>query len=59
MKRKHDIDNEVKRYKARWVWKDVEQRERINYFETFVAVIKVSINKVLFAIIVNKNVDSY
>lgn len=43
-----------KRYIARWVARGFEQREGVDYFETFAAVIKATTNKTLFAISAKK-----
>ena len=54
-KRKRDIDGNIKRYKARWVARGFEQREGVDYFETFAAVVKPQTNKVLFAMTAKKS----
>ena len=58
-KRKRDINGQVKRHKARWVGRGFEQREGVDYFETFSAVVKTSTNKALFAITANKKLHSH
>ncbi len=58
-KRNRDINRQVKRYKARWVGRAFEQREGVDYFETFAAVVKASTNKALFAITANKQLHSH
>ena len=58
-KRKRDIDGNIKRYKARWVARGFEQREGVDYFETFAAVVKPQTNKVLFAMTAKKNLHSH
>ncbi len=58
-KRKRDINGQVKRHKARWVGRRFEQRESVDYFETFAAVVKASTNKALFAITANKRLHSH
>ena len=58
-KRKRNINSQVKRHKARWVGRGFEQRERVDYFETFAAVVKPSTNKALFAITANKKLYSH
>lgn len=58
-KRKRDINGQVKRHKARWVGRGFEQREGVDYFETFAAVVKASTNKALFAITAHKKLHSH
>ena len=43
-KRKRDIDCNIKRYKARWIAREFEQREGVDYFETFATVVKPNIS---------------
>lgn len=56
---KQDIDNNIKRYKICWVTRDFEQCEDIDYFKTFVAVVKSQTNKILFAMTVKKKLHFY
>lgn len=58
-KKKRDINGQVKRHKARWVGRGFEQREGVDYFETFAAVVKASTNKALFAITAHKRLYSH
>lgn len=58
-KKKSDIYNQVKRYKARWIRQGIKQREETDYFETFATVIKTTTNKTLFAISANKKLHFY
>ena len=50
-KLKREIDEKMIRFKTRWVVRSFEQREDLNYNETFVAVIKSMNYKIIFAII--------
>lgn len=56
---KWDIDGNIKRYKACWVARGFEQREGVNYFETFAAMVKPQTNKILFAITAKKKLHSH
>jgi hypothetical protein len=47
-KKKHD---EILRYKTRWVIRDFEQIERLNYTKTFVSMIKLMSYKTIYVII--------
>ena len=58
-RRKRDIEGNIKRYKARWVARGFEQREGVDYFETFAAVVKASTNKALFAISAKRKLHSH
>ena len=58
-KRKRNINGQIKRHKARWVGRGFEQREGVDYFQTFAAVVRASTNKALFAITANKKLHSY
>jgi hypothetical protein len=49
-KLKRGPNNEVLRYKARWVVRGFEQIEGVDYFETFASVVKPMSYKILFAI---------
>jgi hypothetical protein len=51
-KLKRGAKNEILRYKARWVVKGFEQKEGLDYNETFATVVKPMIYKALFAIAV-------
>ena len=58
-KRKRDIEGNIKRYKACWVARGFQQREGVDYFETFAAVVKSQTNKMLFAMTAKKRLHSY
>ncbi len=58
-KRKQDIDSNIKRYKARWIAREFEQRDGVDYFETFATVVKPQTNKCLFAMTAKKNLHSH
>ena len=58
-KRKRDIEGNIKRYKARWVARGFQQREGVDYFETFAAVVKPQTNKMLFAMTAKKRLHSH
>ena len=58
-KRKRDIEGNIKRYKARWVARGFQQREGVDYFETFAAVVKPQTNKMLFAMTTKKRLHSH
>jgi hypothetical protein len=47
---KRDTDNNIERFKARWVVRGFEQIEGLNYNETFASVVKPMSYKALFAI---------
>lgn len=49
-KLKRGANNEILRYKARWVVRGFEQIEGVDYFETFASVVKPMSYKALFAI---------
>jgi hypothetical protein len=51
-KNEHD---EILRYKTRWMIRDFEQIERLNYKKTFVSMIKLMNYKIMYVIIVVKN----
>ena len=59
LKRKQDIDSKIRQYKARWVARGFDQRESVDYFETFAVMVKPQTNKVLFAITAKKNLQSH
>ena len=56
---KRDINGNIKRYKVCWVARGFEQREGIDYFETFAGVVKTSTNKALFAIFAKTKLHSH
>ena len=58
-KQKRDIEGNIKRYKARWVAKGFQQREGVDYFETFAALVKPQINKIFFAMTAKKRLHSH
>ena len=58
-RRKRDIERNIKRYKARWIARGFEERESVDYFETFAAVVKTSTNKALFAIFAKRKLQSH
>jgi hypothetical protein len=52
---KKDSHEEILRYKTRWVIRDFEQQESVNYHETYALMIK-SINyKIIFVIVVARD----
>lgn len=51
------MSNEVLKYKARWVAKGFEQREGVNFEETFASVVKSMSYKALFAIAAKYNLN--
>ena len=50
LSKKLNLDNTIKKYKARWVAKGFLQKYNINYKETFASTSKPSIIKLLLAI---------
>lgn len=58
-KRKRDINGSIKKYKARWVGRGFQQREGVDYFETYASVVKSATNKALFAITAHKRLHSH
>ena len=58
-KRKKDINSNIKKYKARWVGHGFQQREGVDYFETYASVVKAAINKALFAVAIHKRLHSH
>ena len=48
---KRNADGEIVRFKARWVVRGFEQREGVDYTETFASVVKPMSYKALFAIV--------
>lgn len=48
---KRGINSQIKRFKVRQVVRGFEQREGINYSETFAAVVKVLSYRILFALL--------
>lgn len=59
LKRKRDIDGNIKKYKACWVASGFKQCKGIDYFKTFAAVVKPHTNKVLFARIAKNQLQSH
>lgn len=51
IKCKRDINRNIKKYKTQWVRKSFQQQKGINYFQTFVFIVKTTTNKVFFAVI--------
>ena len=49
-KHKRGLNGEILRYKSRWVVRGFEQREGLDYYETFASVVKPMSYKLLFAI---------
>ena len=49
---KRNVDDQVIRYKVHWIVRGFEQREELNYNETFVFIIKSMLYKTIFALIV-------
>lgn len=47
---KRGLDGKIQRYKARWVVRDFQQREGIDYAETFASVVKPMSYKAIFAL---------
>ncbi|SMR58220.1 unnamed protein product [Zymoseptoria tritici ST99CH_1E4] len=47
---KRGLHGEITRYKARWVVRGFEQREGINFLETFAAVVKLMSYRIMFAL---------
>ena len=58
-KRKRDINGNIKKYKARWVRRGFQQREGVDYFETYASVVKAATNKVLFEVAAYKRLHSH
>lgn len=56
---KQDIDNNIKRYKVRWVARDFKQCKDIDYFKTFAVIVKPQTNKILFAMTAKKKLYFY
>ena len=52
---KRRLEGEVLQYKARWVVGEFQQREGINYAETFASIVKPISYKAIFAIAAAKN----
>jgi len=50
LNKKLNLDNSIKKYKARWVAKGFQQKYNINYKETFASTSKPSIIRLLLSI---------
>lgn len=50
-KTKRDVNGDITRFKARWVVKGFLQKEGIDFFETFAAVVKAPTFKLVFAMV--------
>ncbi len=53
-KQHRDINSNIKKYRARWVGRCFQQREEVDYFETYASVVKAATNKALFAVTAHK-----
>ena len=56
-KLKHDLDEKILRYKTRWVVHDYKQLEKVDFFVTWTEVVKSTLFKTLFAIVVARNLQ--
>ena len=49
---KYDVDDQILRFKARWMIHDYKQKYGVNYYETWTEVVKSAFFRILFAIAV-------
>ena len=54
---KRDVDEEIIRYKVRWIAKDFRQIEKVDYFEIFFAIVKLTIWKCFLTFAVKYNLE--
>ena len=56
---KRNVDEKIIRYKIRWVTKDFRQIKKIDYFEIFFAIVKLTIWKCFLTFVVKYNFEIY